>query len=205
MQHGLTPPNNFSQKDQSADLFLVHIQNNRRKFENCKEKGQTRRNLRPLYRFILNELQAHGRLSIVDLAERVHLTKTPCSELAKRLDRDGIITGCSATIDPTEVETRHAVIVHVDPLKTSDSLLKDFNRTIKLIPEVQNRLMIAGPFDHMLKVRTRDIAQFRKLLGERLNQLHFVKQTHSIAVVEWVSGAIPSSSFLNCFSRTKLA
>ncbi len=45
---------------------------------------------------ILNELQSHGRISIVDLAERVHLTKTPCSERVKRLERDGIISGYSA-------------------------------------------------------------------------------------------------------------
>ena len=135
---------------------------------------------------ILNELQSNGRISIVDLAERVHLTKTPCSERVKRLERDGIISGYSANIDPGEVDMGHVMIVHVNLSKTSDSALEDFNRAVRLIPEVQSCMMIAGPFDYMLKVRTRDITQFRQLLGERISQLPSVMQTHSYAVMESV-------------------
>lgn len=137
-------------------------------------------------RRILNELQANGRISIVDLAERVHLTKTPCSERVKRLEREGVISGYGATIAPTEVDMGHVMIVHVNLSKTSDSSLEDFNRAVKLIPEVQMCLMIAGPFDYMLKVRTRDITEFRKLLGDRISQLPSVSQTHSFAVMESV-------------------
>ena len=50
-----------------------------------------RRNLDSTDRRILNELQVNGRISIVDLAERVHLTKTPCSERVKRLERRELI------------------------------------------------------------------------------------------------------------------
>lgn len=145
-----------------------------------------RRNLDPIDRRILNELQTHGRMSIVDLAERVHLTKTPCSERVRRLERDGIITGYSATIDPVEVDMGHVMIVHVNLSKTSDSSLEDFNRAVRLIPQVQSCLMIAGPFDYLLKVRTRDIVEFRELLGERISQLPSVMQTHSFAVMESV-------------------
>lgn len=145
-----------------------------------------RRNLDSTDRRILNELQVNGRISIVDLAERVHLTKTPCSERVKRLEREGVISGYSATINPVEVEMGHVMIVHVNLSKTSDSSLEDFNRAVRLIPEVQTCLMIAGPFDYMLKVRTRDITQFRELLGERISQLPSVMQTHSFAVMESV-------------------
>jgi len=145
-----------------------------------------RRNLDPVDKRILNELQAHGRMSIVDLAKRVHLTKTPCSERVKRLEREGVITGYSATIDPVEVDMGHVMIVHVNLSKTSDSSLEDFNRAVRRIPQVQSCLMIAGPFDYMLKVRTRDITEFRELLGERISQLPSVMQTHSFAVMESV-------------------
>jgi len=125
-------------------------------------------------------------MSIVDLAERVHLTKTPCSERVKRLERDGVISGYSAEIDPIEVDMGHVMIVHVNLAKTSDSSLEDFNRAVRRIPQVQSCLMIAGPFDYMLKVRTRDITEFRELLGEHISQLPSVMQTHSFAVMESV-------------------
>ena len=137
-------------------------------------------------RRILDELQANGRLSIVDLAERVNLTKTPCSERVRRLERGGVIKAYSAMLDPAEVGMNHLTVVHVNLAKTSDSSLDDFNKAVRTIPEVQSCLMIAGSFDYMLKVRTRDMAHFRDLLGEQISNLPGVMQTHSFAVMETV-------------------
>ncbi len=137
-------------------------------------------------RRILNELQSNGRLSIVELASRVHLTKTPCSERVKRLEKFGVIDRYGAILDPAAVEMNHVMLVHVNLVKTNDNALEDFNEAVKQIPEVQTCLMIAGPFDYMLKVRTRDIAHFRELLGEKIGRLPSVMQTHSFAVMETV-------------------
>lgn len=135
---------------------------------------------------ILDELQNNGRLSIVELANRVHLTKTPCSERVKRLEKAGVIKGYRAVVDATKVGINHVTIVHVSLVQTSDNSLDDFNEAIKDIPEVQSCLMIAGQFDYMLKVCTRDITHFRELLGERISKLPGVMQTHSFAVMETV-------------------
>ncbi len=64
--------------------------------------------------------------------------------------------------------------------------IKDFNKAVARIPEVQICMMIAGSFDYMLKVRTRDMAHFRKVLGEQIGTLPGVMQTHSFAVMEVV-------------------
>lgn len=135
---------------------------------------------------ILNELQRNGRLSIVELASRVHLTKTPCSERVKRLEKSGVIKSYGAIVDPSRVNMNHVTVVHVSLVQTSDNSLEQFNEAIKDLPEVQSCLMIAGQFDYMLKVRTRDIAHFRELLGEKIAKLPGVMQTHSYAVMETV-------------------
>ena len=137
-------------------------------------------------RRILDELQANGRLSIVELANRVHLTKTPCSERVRRLEKSGIITGYHAKLDNTRIGLDHVTIVHVSLSQTSDNALNDFNRAVNKIPEIQNCMMIAGQFDYMLKVRTRDIAHYRQLLGEHIGKLPFLLQTHSFSVMETV-------------------
>lgn len=137
-------------------------------------------------RKILDELQANGRLSIVELANRVNLTKTPCSQRVRRLERSGVIRGYSAKVDPVAVGLNHVTIVHVNMMRTVDNSLNDFNDAVKQIPEVQTCMMIAGSFDYMLKVRTRDIAHFRELLGEKISKLPNVMQTHSFAVMETV-------------------
>lgn len=137
-------------------------------------------------RRILEELQVNGRISIVELATRVNLTKTPCAERVKRLERHGVIAGYSAQVDPAEVNLNHVTVVHVSLVQTSDNSLEDFNKAVRDIPEVQSCLMIAGQFDYMLKIRTRDITHFRQLLGDRISKLPGVMQTHSFAVMETV-------------------
>ena len=135
---------------------------------------------------ILNELQANGRLSIVDLAARVNLTKTPCSQRVRRLENDGVISGYSARIEPALVGLNHLTVVHVTLNQTSGNMLNDFANAVADVPEIISCLMIAGQFDFSLQVLTRDIAHFRELLGDSISNLPGVMQTHSFAVMESV-------------------
>lgn len=157
------------------------------------------RDLDHIDRRILNELQAEGRLSIVDLASRINLTKTPCSERVRRLERSGIIVGYRAILNGEAINRDHITIVHVSMSRTNDGSLQHFNDAVKMIPEVETCLMIAGSFDYMLKVRTRNMAHFRELLGERISKLPDVIQTHSYAVMETVkeSTTIPMLDGVN--------
>jgi Lrp/AsnC family leucine-responsive transcriptional regulator len=135
---------------------------------------------------ILDALQADGRLSIVELASRVGLTKTPCAQRVRRLERSGVISGYAARLDPVEVDRNHVTIVQVNMMLTADTALSDFNKAVQRIPEIQTCMMIAGSFDYLLQVRTRDIAHFRQLLGDKISKLPNVMQTHSFAVLETV-------------------
>ena len=137
-------------------------------------------------RRILDELQQNGRLPIVELAKRVFLTKTPCSERVRRLEKAGVIRGYHAEVDPAQVGFNHVTVVQITLAQTSDNSLERFNDAVNDIPEIESCLMIAGSFDYMLKVRTRDITHFRELLGEWISKLPGVMQTHSFAVMETV-------------------
>ena len=97
-----------------------------------------------------------------------------------------MIQGYRAIIDPAHVDMNHVTIVHVSLSRTSANSLREFDAAAREIAEVQTCLMIAGPFDYMLKVRTRDMAHFRDVHGDRISQLPHVMQTHSFAVMETV-------------------
>lgn len=136
---------------------------------------------------ILKELEVDGRLSIVELAGRVNLTNTPCSERVKRLERAGHITGYRAILDMDKLGLSHLTVMQVSLAATAgNNSLDDFNAAVRLIPEIESCLMIAGSFDYLLTVRTRDIAQFRTVLGDKINKLPGVLQTNSFAVMEIV-------------------
>jgi Lrp/AsnC family leucine-responsive transcriptional regulator len=145
------------------------------------------RELDNIDRRILEELNADGRLSIVELATRVHLTNTPCSERVKRLEKSGFISGYRAILDLDKLGLGHLTVVQVSLAASAHhNSLDAFSTAVRLVPEIESCLMIAGSFDYLLTVRTRDISEFRKVLGEKINKLPGIQQTNSFAVMEIV-------------------
>ncbi len=137
-------------------------------------------------RAIVRELQANARMSMVELASRVNLTKTPCAERVRKLELAGVIRGYHAELDAAALGAAHVVLVQVQLRGTSASELADFNAAVQRVPEIQSCLMTAGGFDYLLKVRTRDIVHYRELLGEAISRLPHVQQTHTFVVMETV-------------------
>lgn len=135
---------------------------------------------------ILAELQKDARLSFVELARRVGLSKTPCAERVRKLEESGVIRGYHADLDPVAMDRSHVVIVQVLLSGTTAHELKLFNEAVQRIPEIQTCQMIAGDFDYLLTVRTRDIQTYRSVLGEKISELPCVKQTHTYVVMEVV-------------------
>lgn len=135
---------------------------------------------------ILAELQRDARLSYVELARRVGLSKTPCAERVRKLEEGGVIRGYHADLDPVAMDRAHVVIVQVLLSGTTAHELKLFNEAVQRIPEIQTCQMIAGDFDYLLMVRTRDIQTYRSVLGEKISELPCVKQTHTYVVMEVV-------------------
>lgn len=135
---------------------------------------------------ILDELQADGRLSIVELASRVNLSNTPCTERVRRLESAGYIKKYAAIVDPKRLGYDHLAIVQITMAVTSDNHLDEFNRAVQRVKEVESCLMIAGSFDYVLLVRTRDMTHFREVLGEQISRLPGIRQTNSFAVMQVV-------------------
>ena len=137
-------------------------------------------------RRILQVLRANGRITVTELAETVNLSKTPCTERMRRLEKAGYITCYSARLDPAMLDLRMLVFVQVVLERTTTDVLDRFNAAVRRIAEVEAAHMIAGGFDYLLKVRARDMAHYRKLLGDRIGALPGVSQTHTFAVMETV-------------------
>ena len=137
-------------------------------------------------RRILEEVQQDGRISIVDLAEKVNLTKTPCLNRLRRLEKHGFIRGYRADLDPQRVAQGHLVYVQVKLESTAQEMLDNFNRAVRDIPDILACHMMAGGYDYLLKIRCRDMAAYRSLLGDVISYLPGVQQTSTFPVIEEV-------------------
>ncbi|MEP2783374.1 MAG: Lrp/AsnC ligand binding domain-containing protein [Pseudoruegeria sp.] len=135
---------------------------------------------------IIQNLSKNGRLTITELATRVGLTKTPCQIRLKRLQDDGFILGYRAILDAGKLGRDHVAFVEVKLTRTTESALIAFNKAVNGVPEIEQCHMIAGAFDYLLKVRTRDIRSYREVLGETISALPHVDSTSTHVSMESV-------------------
>lgn len=139
-----------------------------------------------LDRRILDLLQADGRLTTVDLAERIGLSPTAASERVKRLVRDGVIRGYGARLDPDRIGLHLLVFVEVTLDKTTPDVFERFAEAVRRTPQILECHMVAGGFDYLIKLRVADMGAYRRMLGEAILSLPGVRETRTYPVMEEV-------------------
>ncbi|MBN2742057.1 MAG: Lrp/AsnC ligand binding domain-containing protein [Rhodobacteraceae bacterium] len=137
-------------------------------------------------RKIIHELQQNARISITDLAGRVGLSKTPVAARIKALEEGGLIAGYRAMLSPLKLGLSHVTYVEVRMSDTREAALSRFNIAVRAVPEIEECYMIAGGFDYLLKVRTRNIAEYRRVMGDQISALPHVHATSSYVAMEAV-------------------
>lgn len=135
---------------------------------------------------ILRVLAEDGRISITDLAKRIGLSKSPTQARLRRLEDDGVILGYRAMVNPIRLGLDHVAFAEVRLADTREAALRAFNAAVAKVPEIEQAHMIAGNFDYLLKVRTRDIAAYRRFLGETISTLPHVASTSTYVAMEAV-------------------
>jgi len=133
---------------------------------------------------IVSILQQNGRLPVSELSKLVGLSKTPCQARLKKLMATGVIQGFRAMVNNEALGRNHIAFTEVKLNDTRDAALKVFNDAVRQIPEIEQCHMIAGQFDYLLKVRTRDIGAYRRALGEKISTLPFIANTSTHVVME---------------------
>ena len=121
---------------------------------------------------ILATLQKEGRITKQALAERVNLSPTPCWERLKRLEKAGFIKGYRAEIDLAKLAAMTTVLVEVVLLQHRLEDFEIFERAVQGIPEIVECLATGGGIDYLLKIVTRDIDAYQRLIDELLAAGH---------------------------------
>ncbi|MFT4020273.1 MAG: winged helix-turn-helix transcriptional regulator [Acinetobacter sp.] len=137
-------------------------------------------------RLILNILQRDGKITMGELASRINLSTTPCSERVKRLERDGVITGYHARLNPALVDKNLLVFLEIKLSAKSGDVFDRVASDLVEIPEVLECHLISGEFDYLVKARLKEMSAYRRLLGDLLKKLPASASSHSYVVMEEV-------------------
>ena len=142
-------------------------------------------------RAILAVLAEDGRISVADLARRIGLSKSPTQARLRRLEAEGVITGYRALIDPIRLGLDHVAFVEVRLDDTREAALAAFNAAVAKVGEIEQVHMIAGNFDYLMKVRTGSMADYRRVLAEKISTLPHVSSTSTYVAMQAVKEGGP--------------
>ncbi len=150
-----------------------------------------------LDRVILGALIGDGRLSQVELAERIPLSATAIARRIRALEERGVIQGYQARVSREALGLGMTVIVQVGLKSQNEELLKAFEEAVSSAPSVVSCHLMSGEDDYLVTVMARDLADFERIHKEQLSRLPGVgRLKSSFALRNVVNNPLPASCLL---------
>ena len=128
---------------------------------------------------ILRALQADGRITNADLAQKVNLSASACHRRVQRLEEEGYIKDYVALLDARKLGRPTTVFVEITLSGQADEVLEAFEREVKKIPDVLECHLMAGSADYLLKVVAEDTEDFARIHRAKLARLPGVQGMQS--------------------------
>lgn len=133
---------------------------------------------------LLAELQQDGRLPVVELAQRVGLSATPCARRIHQLEAAGIIQGYAAAIDPARLGLKVRAFVQVKLERHTDENVARFRGALNAIEEVVSCFATTGEHDFLLQVLVPDLESLSDVVLKRLLRIDCVRDVQSSLALE---------------------
>jgi DNA-binding Lrp family transcriptional regulator len=141
---------------------------------------------------LLAHLQREGRLTVTELAERVHLSVSRCQRRVRELERAGVLRGYRADVDPEKVGLGFTAIVFVTMDQGDRATIAEFERRVHEITEVVTAQRLFGDPDYLLRVAAPDLKAYQRLYDDKLATLPGVQRLISTLVMkELVERGLP--------------
>src|SRR5690606_15218760 len=128
---------------------------------------------------ILDELQADGNLSNVELARRVHLSPSPCLARVKALEAAGYIRQYVALLDPAHLGLNLNVFVSISLKEQNREALQAFEARVCACDEVMECYLMTGDADYLIRVAVPDMAALERFIIEELSPMPEVEKIRS--------------------------
>ena len=135
---------------------------------------------------ILGELQSNGKLSNVQLAQRVHLSPSACLRRVKQLEESRVIAQYVALLSPKAVGRQGTSFTIINLEGINPALLKAFEQAVLDAPEILDCHYVAGSNDYLLRLAYRDAEDLERLHTEVLMRLPGVARLNSMLVLRTV-------------------
>ncbi|UJA21963.1 Lrp/AsnC family transcriptional regulator [Thermoleophilia bacterium SCSIO 60948] len=130
-------------------------------------------------RKILDVLQRDGRITNAALAEKLHLSPSPCLRRVRRLEESGLIAGYRAELDRTRLGLDLTIFAELRVSEHSPGTAEAITKTLTEAPEVISAHIVSGSADFLLEIAVPDLAAYERFLFDHLLKLDFVNDVRS--------------------------
>ncbi|MBQ3883232.1 MAG: Lrp/AsnC family transcriptional regulator [Bacteroidales bacterium] len=138
---------------------------------------------------ILRALQDNARITVKDLALKVHLSPTPVFERLRRLETEGYIRKYTTVLDATKLGRGFLVFCSVRLRRMGKEIADDFVKRVKDIPEVAECYNISGDFDYLLKIYAPDMRYYNDFLINTLGTIDSLGSVQSWFVMNEIKNS----------------
>lgn len=135
---------------------------------------------------LLRIIQAEGRLTTKEMAQRVNLSPTPVFERIKKLEREGYIQKYVAILDAEKLNRGFIVFCSVKLRQMNRDIAHEFMRVIKGIPQVTECYNVSGEFDYLLKIHAPDMKYYQEFIINTLGTIDSLGSIQSAFVMDEV-------------------
>jgi Lrp/AsnC family leucine-responsive transcriptional regulator len=135
---------------------------------------------------ILTLLQENARITMLDLAEQVGLSPTPCARRVKRLEDDGLIERYVTLLNPQRAGLDLSVFISVRLRSQTAETIDKFERSVRDMPEISECYLMSGIHDYLLHLRVADVEALKDFLRNRLVTIEGIAETQSSIVLDKV-------------------
>jgi Lrp/AsnC family leucine-responsive transcriptional regulator len=140
---------------------------------------------------IVAELQSNGRLSNVELADKIGLSPSPCLRRVKRLERDGYIEGYRAALRRDRIGLGFSVFLGIKLDGHTNERALQFEQAVIAMPEIVACHLVSGEADYFLEVVVPDLRDYQRFLVDKLLNMPIVREVRSnIAIQTLKAGAL---------------
>lgn len=142
-------------------------------------------------RCIVAELQADGRLSNVELADKVGLSPSPCLRRVKRLEQEGYIEGYRAALRRDRIGLGFSVFLGVKIDGHTNERAMKFEKAVVEMPEVIACHLVSGEADYFLEIVVPDLPGYQRFLVGKLLNLPIVREVRSNIAIQTLKAGAP--------------
>jgi Lrp/AsnC family leucine-responsive transcriptional regulator len=135
---------------------------------------------------ILSALQADGRLSVVNLAQNIGLSPTPCARRIRQLEQSGVIEGYAAIVNPARLGLNVQAFIQVKLQQHADEIVTAFERELAKLEEVIACFATTGESDFLVYVAVPDLETLSSVVLKKLLKIPGVRDLHSSIVLETI-------------------